>query len=146
LIEAYRMLGRERRLELDCEAERLHRPRRLGLRPQKGGMMAVLAPNYRRLGAFLAFFACVAVVAAIVAAIAQAGSGEGSKSGTLDPWAYSLLHRAAGNGSPAYVVKSTGFGWQDAGVGAAATLGLVVLVGGGGVLALRRRRTLVHGA
>lgn len=106
-------------------------------------MMAVLTLSYRRLGALLA---CLAVVAAIFAAIAQASSGQGSKGGTLDPWAYSLLHQAAGNGSPSYVVKSTGFGWQDAGVGAATTLGLVLLVGGGGAFALRRRRTVVHGA
>jgi hypothetical protein len=106
-------------------------------------MMAVLTGSSRRLGAFLA---CLAVVAAIVAAIAQANSGRGSNGGTLDPWAYSLIHRAAGGGPASYVVKSTGFDWQDAGVGAATTLGLVVFVGGGGALALRRRHTVVHGS
>ena len=80
--------------------------------------------------------------------------------GQLDPWAYRLVCSGSGSGadrttrvaevatsstaSGSQVSQSTGFDWLDASVGAAATLGLLLLVGGAGAFALRRRRTIAH--
>jgi hypothetical protein len=77
----------------------------------------------------------------------------------LDPWAYRLVCAGAGSNvsatrnasSPTSIgsaasqaVKSTRFDWGAASIGAATSLGLVLLVVGGGTFALRRRRTVAH--
>jgi hypothetical protein len=79
--------------------------------------------------------------------------------GELDPWAYRLVcggARSNGSGtrlassptSPAssgsQVVSSGSFDWRDASIGAATTLGLLLLLGVGGTFAFRRRRAISH--
>ena len=80
------------------------------------------------------------------------------KYGPLDPWAYKLVHSAgptlitehsAGQdpnrrpslaaGSPTVTVRSNGFQWGDAGIGAAAVFGLALVLMTAAVV--RRRRT-----
>jgi hypothetical protein len=75
--------------------------------------------------------------------------------GQLDPWAYRLVCGASSGtrvaslptshaSSDSQVVRSAGFDWRDASIGAATTLGLLLLLGVAGTFAFRRRRTVAH--
>jgi hypothetical protein len=81
--------------------------------------------------------AAIATAAPTSFAAAPAPAG---KSDQLDPWAYSVIHRTLPVAGP----TDSGFQWGDAGVGAAASTGALLVLLGSSLILLRRRGRLTH--
>jgi len=79
-------------------------------------------------------------------ALVDRSAAEAQQNGPLDPWAYAVIHRGDASGPsmiPATKSESSGMNWGDAGIGAAAVFGLMLLLAGGTIV-VRKRTALAR--
>jgi hypothetical protein len=79
-------------------------------------------------------------------ALVDRSAAEAQQNGPLDPWAYAVIHRGDASGPsmiPATKSESGGMNWGDAGIGAAAVFGLMLLLAGGTIV-VRKRTALAR--